>query len=260
MRVLMLLVVLLWASPVLATVDWEEGFEYTDNTAMSIVWPASCLGNPGVSTTRPHSGSKSLKEIFRGEAGVDPGAGGCFMDRAHPSSETLYTRFYMYMENFTVNSVGTKVVAMGPNGLYPSFWWVLPFGSASLSVTVQGIILDNGSQDSVNVFGGAIPQNQWVCLETRLTMSAPGVDNGIIQEWINGTQTINKTNQRMRAATLNQLNSPTAQFQSIRLYTQHGLGTIYYDDFAVSRDARIGCTGPPPDIIAPAAPTGLQIQ
>ena len=246
-----------------ATVDWTEGFEYADDTAFGKVWAYSCLGNPGISTSRPHSGSKSAKLVYKGVAGVDPGAGGCFMDRYLPAkSDTLYTRFYMYMENFTVNSTGTKVEFSGQEGAYPSFWWSFLNGNTNLAVGVQGIILDNGTQSTVNVSGGIVPQNQWVCVELRITMSSPGVDNGILQQWINGTQTLNKTNQRMRAATLNQLNSPTAQFQLVRIYTQHGWGTIYYDDYAVSRDARIGCSGSVPagDTTPPAPPTGMVIK
>jgi hypothetical protein len=71
-------------------------------------------------------------------------------------------------------------------------------------------------------------------------MSTPGLADGVIQQWINGVQTMDVTNQRMRGVTLTRQNSPTAQFHFVRLYTQHGVGTIYYDDYAVSRDARIG--------------------
>ena len=243
-----------------ATVDWDESFEYANDTAFGIVWDHSCLGNPGISTTRAHSGTKSVRLHYTGTAGVDPGAGGCFMDRPHAASDTLYMRMWMYLDNFQVNFVGTKVQAQGPIGKYPSVWWDMESGNTVLSVVVQGIILDNGSQDSQVVFGGgAIPQNQWACIETRLTMSSPGVDNGIVQAWINGTQVINKTTQRMRAATINQLNYPTAQFESIRIYTQHGVGDIYYDEIAVSRNARIGCTGSPTgDIQAPLAPSNLR--
>lgn len=245
-----------------ATVDWNDGFEYANDTSLGAVWAHSCLGNPGVSTLRPFSGSKSLRLVFNGVAGVDPGAGGCFIDRYLPAkSDTLYTRFYMYMENFTVNSTQTKVTFHGQDSGYPSFWWSMSFGSTSLGVQVQGIILNNGVLSTENVIGGSIPQNQWVCIETRLTMSTPGVDNGIVQAWINGAQTINKTNQRMRSATLNQQNTPTAGFQVVRLYVQHGRGVIYYDEYAVSRDARIGCSGSPApasDTTPPTPPTGVR--
>lgn len=253
-----------WVMPVHATVDWQDGFEYANDAALGTVWTYSCLGNPGVSSLRPFSGSKSLRLVYTGHVGPDPGAGGCFIDRnLNGPSETLYTRIMVYAENFTYDqSVGTKLQHSGEHCCYPSFWWNMPFGSGNLGLSIQGIILDNGAIDTVQVNGGGnIPQNQWVCMETRITMSTPGVDNGIVQSWINGVQGINITNQRLRAAMLNQKNNPTAAFRLVRLYTQHGRGVIYYDDFAVSRDARIGCTGfPPGDIQAPRAPSNFSFR
>ena len=251
-----------WAVPAHATIDWTDGFEYANDTALGAVWAHSCLGNPGVSSVRLHSGTKSVRLVFNGVAGHDPGAGGCFIDRALPAkSDTLYTRFYIYMENFTVNNVQTKMTFQGQEGAWPSFWWSMNYGSPNLGIQVQGIIFDNGSQDTQSLFGGAIPQNQWACIETRITMSTPGVDNGIVQGWINGAQSINKTTQRMRPATPNQGTLPTAQFGFVRLYTQHGVGVIYYDDYAVSRDARIGCAGSPSgDMQAPRAPSNFNFR
>ena len=250
-----------WVMPAHATIDWVDSFEYADDTAFGNVWSHSCLGNPGISTLRPFRGSKSLRLVYRGAVGVDPGAGGCFVDRnLAAKSDTLYTRFYIYMENFTVNPTQTKMTFQGQSAAYPSFWWGMN-NSPVLNVGIQGIIKDNGVQDTIVRFGGTIPQNQWACVELRLTMSSPGVDNGIVQAWVNGTQTMNFSNVRMRAATLNQQNSPTAQFQVVRLYTQHGWGVIYYDDYAVSRDARIGCTASPSgDSQAPLPPTNLMIR
>ena len=61
-----------WTIPAHATVDWEDGFEYANDAALGAVWPHSCLGNPGVSTLRPFSGSKSLRLVFTGHVGIDP--------------------------------------------------------------------------------------------------------------------------------------------------------------------------------------------
>ena len=87
-----------------ATVDWNDGFEYANDAALGAVWDYSCLGNPGVSTERPHSGSKSLKLVYRGKVGVDPGAGGCFIDRSlTTASDTAYFRMDQ-QENFQADS------------------------------------------------------------------------------------------------------------------------------------------------------------
>ena len=239
-----------------AVVDWEEGFEYANDAAFGAVWKHSCLGDPGISTLRPHRGSKSARQDF-----TTPG--GCFMVRPLDArSDQLYTRWYMYMENFTVNSVGTKITRHEDSlPGYPGIWWAMLWGQPNMTANVEGIILDNGTQNTQNVSGGAIPQNQWVCIETYLSMGTPGVDDGIVRAWINGTQVMNKTNQRMRSATLNQRNGPDVKFGRVKMYTQLGYGVYYIDDYAVSRDARIGCTASPSgDTRAPLAPSNLSFR
>jgi polysaccharide lyase-like protein len=241
-----------------ATVDWTEGFEYADDTAFGAVWSASCLGNPGISTDRAFSGSKSVKLVFNGTVGVDPGAGGCYMDRYLPAlSDTLFTRIYIYLENFTANSTGTKMLFAGQNGAYPNFWWEQN-GGPNLNM-----IISSTTPDGQNVYGGALPQNQWACIETRITMNTPGAANGIVQSWVNGTQQINRSDLLLRGATLTQQNGPNSQLEFLRIYVQHGWGTMYYDDYAVSRDARIGCSGSPAptgNTTPPAPPTGLVVR
>ena len=246
-----------------ASVDWDEGFEYADNAAFISRYDSRCtatsmVGTMEISSARVHAGAKSIRMIYP----PPDSEGGCNFNRNLTApSNTIYSRFWIFLDNFTPHPVGTKITSQGPYGLYPSVWWNIMSNNAWNAV-VQGIILDNGTRDSVNIYGGTIPANTWACIETQLTMSDPGVDNGIVRAWLNGAATpmMNKTNQRMRAATLNQSNSPSAQFVVTSFYRQHGVGTIYYDDYAVSRDARIGCgsTPPPPtDTQAPTVPAGL---
>lgn len=239
-----------------AAVDWNEGFEYADDAALDVVWDMSCRGNPGISTLRRFSGSKSLRLVYNGKAGIDPGAGGCFMNRyLNALSDTIYIRIYTYMENFTPDSVGTKMIQVGHSGSYPNFWWEMYYSTPNFNMSVTSIV-----PTSFNIGGGAIPQNQWVCLEGRITMNTPGVANGIIQSWVNGVQVTNRTNLLLRNATLTQKNGPNSRLQFVQLYTQHGRGVIYYDDFTVSRGARIGCSGSAPagDTTAPQSPTGVR--
>ena len=242
-----------------ATVDWNEGFEYASDAALGAVWDTSCLGNPGVSTSRPRSGSKSLRLVYNGKVGVDPGAGGCFIDRYLPAlSDTVYIRTYVFLENFTVDSVGTKMIFVGQSGSYPNFWWEMYYGAPNFNMSITSLV-----PNSFNIGGGSIPQNQWVCLEGRITMNTPGAANGIIQSWVNGAQQINQTTAFLRNAVLIQQNGPNSRLQLVRLYTQHGRGVIYYDDFAVSRDARIGCSGSPPpagDTTPPVPPVGVFLR
>ena len=258
-----------------AAVDWTDGFEYSSKTAQNAVWPSSCPGDPNFmfsSTERPRSGSRSLKMEYLGHQAIGstpptPGYKSCYMDRyLNGKSDTLYSRWYIYMQNFTVDYIGTKLMRHTPRVDQPGFWWMSFFGNLRLDVSMEGIVNAAGTgTESANLYGGSIPQNQWVCIETRITMSAPGVANGIIQSWVNGAQQINVTNQRMRGTKAlfdgsAKYNQPTAQFELIRLYIQDGRGVIYLDDYAVSRDARIGCSGSSPagDTTAPSIPTGVR--
>lgn len=251
---------LFFAIPSHAAVDWDEGFEYSSNAAMDAVWSSSCEGNDAImfpSSDRAHTGSKSAKHVFRGHQGITPGYQSCYKDRnLSAPGTTLYSRFWIYMENFTVDETSTKITLHPAyaGDAYTSMWWVMMWGSPSFSVAVQKAWSPPSLGDSVEtIYGGSIPQNQWVCLETRLTYATPGQANGIVQNWINGVQGINRTNVYMDQT------GQQSVFRAVRLYTQDGVGTIYMDDYSVSRDTRIGCGGsvPPSDTTPPATPSGF---
>ena len=113
-----------------ATVDWNEDFEYAAASNMWAVWVESCQSNPTLSTDRAHSGSKSLKLVYTGAVGVDPGAGGCFMDRyLNALSDTIYMRVWMWLPStFQVNSTGTKMINIIHSGFRPNYWTEMLFG------------------------------------------------------------------------------------------------------------------------------------
>jgi hypothetical protein len=213
------------------------------------------LGNPGVSAVRPFSGSKSLRLVYKGHVGIDPGAGGCFMDRTMSAkSDTVYFSVQIYLENFIPDYVSTKMIQFGMDNTYPNFWWEMQNGVFNLNLAVTSV-----TPTSFNIGGVAMPQNQWFCAEGRITMNTPGVANGIVQSWINGVQQINQTNLLLRNVVLTDLNGPASQLHRIQFYTQNGRGVIYYDNLKVSHDTRVGCTGSPSgDIQAPLAPSNLR--
>ena len=245
-----------------ATVDWNDGFEYTSNTALKAVWTSSCTttqhtGIMEPSTARKYSGSSSLKLTYIGDNPVQT----CFMDRFFPITDTLYTRIYMFLENFTASNVNTKIYSHSKQKNYPAFWWSMVGSSNTHRISIEGTNMGSGS----NIPSGTIPSGRWVCVETRVTMNTPGVANGIVQSWVDGTQRINRTDLLLRYATTTVINGtntngPTSSMQHTRFYRQNGRGVVYYDDFAVSRNARIGCSGSTPagDSTAPQPPTGVR--
>lgn len=274
-RLLVVLLLLLLPSLAHATVDWDEGFEYSGgsvqdmyNSMTSANWGTSCGSNSvviapttqalgGSDAPAPHGGSKMLRETFRGHQGVTPGYQSCYIDRALTASTTgtLYSRFWIYIpSSFVLDSTVTKLTLHPAyaGDSYTSIWWDAMWGSPQVGANVQKVWAPPVLNDQTEIlYGGFIPIGQWACLETRITYATPGQQNGVVQLWINGTQSINRSNVWMDQT------GQQSVFRSIRLYTQDGLGNIYYDDYAVSRDARIGCSGvpPPPDTTAPTTPT-----
>jgi hypothetical protein len=236
-----------------ATVDWNDGFEYTSNTALKSVWFSSCTatqhtGIMETSTARVHSGSRSLKLTYIGQNPPQT----CFMDRYYPVTGTIYSRLYVFLDGFRAVDAGSKMFFYGENK-YPNFWTYF-FGSTNtFTMNLQGAVLTG---PSANLKSGTIPTGRWVCIEQRITMNTPGVANGIYQSWVDGVQRHNHTNLLMQNASAN------TKMKFTRLYRQHGFGAIYLDDYAVSRNARIGCSGSTPssDTTAPETPTGIGVQ
>ena len=235
-----------------AEVDWDDGFEYADGAAAKVNWSGSCSASDldsgtimGLSTERAHSGTKSLRLNFVGHADS-----GCWLDRnLGGASSILYTRFWMYMENFTVDGTSTKMVRQDLKYTEVDVWWAMFWGQPQLTVVLQF------SAGTTQKYYGTphIPQNQWVCVETYFNQGTPGNADGAVQAWINGTQALNQTGLSLLPG------GASATSQSyVRHYRQNGTGVIFYDDFAVSRDARITCGGSPP--AAPGAPQNLQVQ
>lgn len=265
MLIRVLLVFLLLPSLAHATVDWDEGFEYATNDLMDAVWSTSCPGNAGIlfpSTDLAHSGSKSLKEIFRGHQAIGgqpatPGYQSCYKDRnlLAPTTGTLYSRFWIYLDNFTVDATVTKLTLhpMYASDAYTTVWWDMLWGSAGFNAVLQRTYPDPLTNDPTQIYYGAgIPQNQWVCMETQITYATPGQRNGVIRNWVNGVQGVNITN-----ALMDQVGQQSTM-RGVRLYVQDGVGTIYYDDYATSRDARIGCgASAPSDTTPPTQVAGL---
>lgn len=236
-----------------AAVFWDDGFE-AGTSRYTIV------GGMSYDTGRVRSGARSLRQNFLG----NHIQGGTFTDRTFNKTEELWSRFYFYFpSSFQVDAQSqTKMMLQGEDCCYPSYWWGMLFGSPKLTVAVQGVILPNGSLDTVNLYGSVIPRDQWVCIETHIKNNTPGVANGVVQAWINGNIAMNHNNIQMRHAVFNQKNSPTAGFTLNRLYVQYGgPGNLNYDDIAVG-NTRIGCSGggSSTDTTALQPPSGLHVQ
>jgi hypothetical protein len=265
---LVLGMVLLFALPAQAITFFDEDFEYANSTALKAAWPSSCTPTQHdaqltTSTTQFHSGSRSLKYTYVGDASGQ--ANNCFMDKFYSARTEIWIREWIFLEAFSgIAAAPTKHLFSGgtSNGLptgtdtYPNGW--TEFNSAvQLGSQWQG----SGGEENVRYFG-TIPQGQWTCVEWRFKMNTPDVADGIRELWVNGVQRQNQTNMLIRrtAIVINgvTVNTSASVFNKTRLYRQHGNGAIYLDDYAVG-DTRIGCGGPPPpvDTTPPLPPTNL---
>ncbi len=108
-------------------------------------------------------------------------------------------------------------------------------------------------------------QTSWDQVEVEWKLNTPGQRDGHMRMWINGTLRIEKLSQEFRGPTPTSINSQgllvpsTTRFDVAQIYVQSGLGSIYYDRFAVG-NTRIGLvTGQTSsDTTPPSIPTGVR--
>jgi hypothetical protein len=251
---------------------WQETFEAPTNLGN---WQQSTPSMPYVSSTLPYQGLQSLQLDYNGSTG------GGFMDRQHPNVDEVYTRFYTQTKAFSYEaSTGTKRFQqsnLNTPYMYPNFWWENIFGSREMAIIGQVVAepcasTGHPAYDSCpyypNMASVPLSDNRWYCIETHLKMNTPGVANGVIELWVDGVQTMSYTGRTFRGPSVSNPNgnSSLTIFNNIRIYRQAGVGTMWYDNFAVG-STRIGCSGgstpgtsTPSTPSSPTAPSGITFR
>src|SRR5262249_46072961 len=113
-------------------------------------------------------------------------------------------------------------------------------------------------------------QGGWDQIEVEVFVNTPGVANGYVNMWINGTQVINFCCHQFIGPTDATANSgpcqsgyvsgPTAYYRDMDIFIQDsGLGTVYFDRVAAG-DTRIGPVSKSSSTAPPPAPTGLLVR
>lgn len=246
MRIVFLLLNLVLPMAAQATVFWDDDFENhlypnweysaSDPTCATVSNQDATGCNPGLSTTRAHSGTHSVHGHYTGENS------GTYMDRSFTASTDFYERVWVYLDSFSAiqcpnpGCAGTKNIFNFGDVSF-SNWWMFSYnGDQHYYVESQTPADNPGGVDVLNenLTQGVWAQNQWICLEWHTKVNTPGQSNGQIEMWVNGTRTMNYPNYNLDA------NGGTLFYT--RHYVQHGLGDIYWDDHAVG-DTRIGCGG-----------------
>lgn len=234
------------------TPNWETG-------------SCGALGcNPAISTDFAVNGTRSLEGVYNNVGG------GTWIDRRFQATDDLYWRVWYRLSNNWVSDTTEQVKGfnIGDSNHYPNFWVMHhAFGSPTISIQSQGQAgpcPDGATHGACGYWTGTpMPLGTWVCYEGHIRMNTPGVSNGLVEQWRNGTLVQTFPNALLRPATDGGpgQRSSLATFSFIRVYVQGiaAVGSKYYDDLAVG-NTRIGCGGTPPppsDATPPTPPIGL---
>jgi hypothetical protein len=209
-------------------------------------------------------GTKSVKGTFDDVNGSSqqPSISRSFTDSTH-----VFARFATRASpGFQISVNGhTKMVRFKGDTGYPLVWIMNRWGV--YSIVVEGPYDATGS---VDVYSSSIAPSQtsWDQVEFEWKLNTPGQSNGHMRLWVNGTLRIERLNNAYIGPTPTSvgpahglLNSSNYLIGTAQIYVQSGLGSIYYDRFAVG-NTRIGMTtgAPSTDTTPPASPTGLQVR
>ena len=263
-----------------ADMFWQEDFEAPTNLGN---WTRSSPSMPYVSSSLPYQGLQSLRLDYNGPIG------GGYMDRSHPRTPEIWTRFYYRTNAFTYEpTTGTKhFYHLDLQTSYPTFVWENRQGSREISLYVQVpaeacAATGHPAYDACfyvpNMASIPLNDDQWYCIETRVKMNTPDVSNGVAEEFVTpvGSATsqvmgyytlkFRGPNVRNPSGCVSQCNSSNAELNFLRIYRQAGIGTMWYDNFAVG-STRIGCSGgstpptsTPSTTSAPTTPSGVTFR
>ena len=267
------LMVLLWLlssliipGPLQAAVYFDSSFETcavrTGNDFPCEGWTdyaTEAVNHLEVTNSLAFSGAKSVKGTW------DNVNGSSIMPSIYhffSKSDHMFVRFATRQSTgFKIGSNNyTKMVRFRTDGGYPVF--TVLFGSGKYVLGVEGSYVGGTFIPASSVTPS---QTSWDQVEVEVQLNTPGQSNGLMRMWINGTLRIEKLSQQFRGPTSTSINSQgllvpsTTRFDTAQIYVQSGLGSIYYDRFAVG-STRIGLTTgqTSSDTTPPTIPTGVR--
>ena len=226
------------------------------------------------STTERVNGNGSL-EVRYGQGSTGP-----YMRHAvSPNQTQVYTRYYRkWAPNWLWPTVSgphdTYLFSMQGQPLAPTDNWLtvytdsLYYAAPAWQWGTIGLVYRKARQGNTSYqtqtsvyypgFPPAFQLNRWYCIETLATMNTPGVPDGRLQVWVDGTQMYNINNAQLRDA-----GYPNLQFDVFMFGPYFHGGTTqvqstWMDALVVATD-RVGCLSAPPpaDTTPPSTPTGF---
>ncbi len=268
MTLLLLMFTLTIPGPSHATVFFDTSFEScavgTGNDFPCEGWDdfkQESVGHLQITSSLAFSGTKSVKGTYDGINGSS----------SQPSLSYSWTRVpHIFVRFATRASQGfqlagnghTKMVRLKDNVGYPLVWILNRWGTYSIVV--------EGPYDYAGTYvlssGIAPSQTAWDQVEFEWKLNTPGQSNGLMRLWVNGVLRAEQLNKAYIGPTPTAVglsgkpNPSTYLIFNAQIYVQNGLGSLYYDRFAVG-DTRIGLTGATgSDATPPAIPSGVQAR
>lgn len=236
-----------------ATVFWDDELEVFGNGADQFDTLPTAGGHT-VDTVVKFSGAGSLRynytELCQTSGSAQPCGG--WTDRTFIQTNEHYGRVYMMVsDNFQWGAPNgqTKIFGVRSTTGLSKLWFNFYFGLGMI-VSAENTPLD-GSTTNIPI-NMSMPREQWVCFEWHFIANTPGVANGTLQTWKDGTQTVLRNDIQWRGPT------NTSAWDFVRLYRQSGFGNLWFDRIAIG-NTRIGCLGATSasDATRPAPPRGL---
>ena len=220
------------------------------------------------STTERRNGSGSLEVRYRA------GSTGPWMRHAFPGRDRIYTRYYRkWAPNFLWNNdVGphdTYIFGMyGQQWFAPTQTYVTVYTEAfyqsapawqpgTIGIQTRRILQGESyrPRTSINPPPPRYQLDRWYCIETLATMNTPGVSDGRLQVWVDGTPRFDVPNVILRDAA-----NAGLQFDQFMFGPYYHNGTPQaqstWIDALVIATERVGCLDS--DTTPPAAPSNLR--
>ena len=155
---------------------------------------------------------------------------------------------------------GTKLIRWRATDGYPILWINNKWNSYAFDM--------EGPYDRTGnwiLYCGRVPsRTSWDQVEIEYKLNDPGVSNGLLRMWVNGTLCVESLNHQFIGPTptsvgLSGLPNPsTSTLLTTQVYLQSGNGKMFYDRLAIG-NTRIGpTTSTSADSTAPASPQGLR--
>ena len=220
------------------------------------------VGHLEVTTSLAFSGTKSVKGTFDNINGSTQQPS---ITRSWTRVPHIFARFaFRASSGFQLGSNGmTKMARFKDDIGYPIVGILNRYGT--YTVLVEGpydyggtYVMDSGVTPS---------QTSWDQIEFEWKLNTPGQSNGLMRLWINGVLRAEQLNKAYIGPTSTSKgasglpNPSTYLIRTAQIYIQSGLGSFYYDRFAVG-DTRIGLatSQTSSDTTPPTIPTGVRVQ